>query len=169
MKTSNKIKSTLTLLLFLLFLINSNAQVTISTVDFDVLDNTNWEGTLTYLDYQSNKPTDVATTMQIKIIENTIEQNIQYVWEPDKNVKAKTTIKKNGKFFGKQEVISKLVRSDGSILVTTTAKGRDDGKKATFYFTYEFDKDNYKVIKEVQFLNSKERFMRNTYKYKRIK
>lgn len=169
MKTSNKIRTALTLLLAPLFLINSNAQVTISTVDFNILDNTNWEGTLTYLDYKSNNPTDVATTMQIKIIENTIEQNIQYVWEPDKNVKAKTTIRKNGKFLDKQEVVYKLLKDDGSFQVITTAKGRDDGKKATFYFTYEFDKDNYKVTKEVQFLNSNERFMRNTYKYKRIK
>ena len=36
---------------------------------------------------------------QIKISEKTIEQDIQYVWEPDKNVEAITKIKKNGKFF----------------------------------------------------------------------
>ena len=58
------------------FLINLNAQVTISTNDFKVLDNTNWEGTLTYIDYQSGKPTDVATTMQINISEKKEEWKI---------------------------------------------------------------------------------------------
>ena len=150
------------------FLSNLNAQVTISTKDFKVLDNTNWEGTLTYIDYQSGKPTDVATTMQIKISEKTIEQDIQYVWEPDKNVEAITKIKKNGKFLGKQKVVSKILKDDESMRIITTTKGKDDGKKATFYYTYEFDSKNYKVTKEVQFADSDERFMRNSYRYARI-
>ena len=150
------------------FLINLNAQVTISTNDFKVLDNTNWEGTLTYIDYQSGKPTDVATTMQINISEKTIEQDIQYVWEPDKNVEAITKIKKNGRFLGKQKVVSKILGEDESMLIITTTKGKDDGKKATFYYTYEFDSKYYKVTKEVQFTDSDERFMRNSYRYTRI-
>ena len=150
------------------FLINLNAQVTISTNDFKVLDNTNWEGTLTYIDYQSGKPTDVAATMQINISEKTIEQDIQYVWEPDKNVEAITKIKKNGRFLGKQKVVSKILGEDESMLIITTTKGKDDGKKATFYYTYEFDSKYYKVTKEVQFTDSDERFMRNSYRYNRI-
>ena len=152
----------------LCFIIHLNAQVTISTNDFKVLDHTNWEGTLTYIDYQSGKPTDVATKMQIRISEKTIEQDIQYVWEPDKNVKARTKIRKNGRFLGKQKVVSKILKEDGSIHIITTTKGKDDGKQATFYYTYEFDSKNYKVTKEVLFTNSDERFMRNSYKYTRL-
>jgi hypothetical protein len=160
-------KKTFTILCAMCFIINLNAQVTISTNDFKILDNTNWEGTLTYIDYQSGKPTDVATTMQIIISEKTIEQAIQYVWEPDKNVNSRTKIKKNGTFLGNQKVVSKIVKEDGSMHIITTAKGKDDGKKATLYYTYEFDSNNYKVTKEVQFTDSDERFMRNSYKYTR--
>ena len=159
-------KQSIAFLFFVCFNMNINAQVTVSTNDFKILDNTNWEGTLTYIDYQSGKPTDVATTMQVKITEKTIEQNIQYVWEPDKNVQAITKIKRNGKFIGKQKVVSKIVKEDGSVQIITKAKGKDDEKKATFYYTYEFDSENYSVTKEVQFPNSDERFMRNSYKYK---
>lgn len=148
------------------FIMNVDAQVTASKNDFKILDNTNWEGTLTYIDYQSGKPIDVATTMQVKITENTMEQSIQYVWEPDKNVKAITKIKRNGKYIGKQKVVSKMHKEDGSVQIITTAKGKDDGIKATFYYTYEFDSSNYKVTKEVQFSNSDKRYMRNSYKYK---
>ena len=91
-------KKTFTILCAMCFIINLNAQVTISTNDFKILDNTNWEGTLTYIDYQSGKPTDVATTMQITISEKTIEQAIQYVWEPDKNVNSRTKIKRMERF-----------------------------------------------------------------------
>lgn len=160
-------KKTFTILCAMCFIINLNAQVTISTNDFKILDNTNWEGTLTYIDYQSGKPTDVATSMQIIISEKTIEQAIQYVWEPDKNVNSRTKIKKNGTFLGNQKVVSKIVKEDGSMHIITTAKGKDDGKKATLYYTYEFDSNNYKVTKEVQFTDSDERFMRNSYKYTR--
>ena len=148
------------------FFLNTNAQVTVSTNDFNILNNTNWEGTLTYIDYQSGQPTDVATTMQVKITGKTIEQNIQYVWEPDKNVKAITKIRRNGKYIGKQKVVSKIVKEEGLMQIITTAKGKDDGKTATFYYTYEFDSKNYRVTKEVQFSNSDERFMRNSYNYK---
>lgn len=161
-------KKTFTIMCAVCFLIKLDAQVTISTNDFKILDNTNWEGTLTYIDYQSGNPTDVATTMQIKISEKTIEQNIQYVWEPDKNVNAITKIKKNGRFLGQQKVVSKNLKEDGSIQIVSTAKGKDEGEKATLYFTYEFDSNNYKVTKEVQLRYSDERFMRNSYMYTRI-
>ena len=79
------------------FFINLNAQVTISTNDFQILNNTKWEGTLTYIDYKSGKLTDIESKMQIIISEKTIEQNIQYVWEPNKNVETRTKIKNKGK------------------------------------------------------------------------
>ena len=151
------------------FFINLNAQVTISTNDFQILNNTKWEGTLTYIDYKSGKLTDIESKMQIIISEKTIEQNIQYVWEPNKNVETRTKIKNKGTYLGKQKVVSKFLNDNGLMQIITTAKGKDDGKKATFYFTYEFDSETYEVTKEVQFANSDERFMRNTYTYVRLR
>lgn len=158
----------LTLICSLCFVTNINAQVTISTNDFEILDNTTWKGTLTYIDYQSGKPTDVATTMQIRVSDKIIEQDVQYVWEPDKNVKSKTKVKKDGRFLGNQEVISKIIKEDGSLQIVTTSKGKDDGKKASLFYTYIFNSENYKVTKEVQFADSDERFIRNSYTYTRL-
>lgn len=146
----------------------SNAQATISLDDYNVLNNSSWEGTLTYLDYQSGELVPVATTMQMKITDKEIEQNIQYTWEPNKNVQAKTKIKKNGTYLGQQKVLSKIIKEDGTIQLMTSAEGNDDDKKATMFFTYEFNATHYKVTKEVQFEGSDERFMRNTYDYKKL-
>ena len=105
--------------------------------------------------------------MQITITDKVIEQNIQYTWEPNKNVQAKTKIKKNGTHLGKQKVISKTINENGTIQFITIAEGKDDNKKATMFYTYEFNRTTI-MLKEVQFKGSNERFMRNTYDYKRL-
>lgn len=145
------------------------AQSTISLNDFKIINNTSWEGTLTYIDYESGKPVPVATTMQIRISNNTIEQDVQYTWEPNKNIKSKTKIKKNGKYLGKQKVISKTIQKDGRMQIITSYYGKDNNKKAVMYYTYKFGSNSYEVTKEVQFKGSNERFMRNIYRYTKIK
>ena len=157
----------ITLIIGLLTLQYSNAQTTISLEDFKTLNNTSWEGTLTYLDYQSAELVPVSTTMQISITDKVIEQNIQYTWEPNKNVQAKAKIKKNGTYLGKQKVVSKTINADGITILVTRAEGKDDNKKALMIYTYAFNDTSYKVTKEVQFEGSTERFMRNTYDYKK--
>ncbi len=168
MKPSKTIRPVIAILFGLAAFQPTIAQETLSLEDFKILNNTSWEGTLTYLDYQSGKLTPVASTMQMRITDNAIEQDVQYTWEPDKNVKAITKIKKKGTHLGKQKVISKIKKEDGSLQLITMAEGKDDNKKATLFFTYEFSNTRYKVTKEIEFEGSNERFMRNTYEYKRI-
>lgn len=146
----------------------TNAQTTIALDDFKILNNTSWEGTLTYLDYQSGEPVPVSTTMQMKITDKAIETDIQYTYEPNKNVHAITKIRKKGTYLGKQKVISKSINEVGSVILITSAVGKDDNKKATMFYTYEYDNDMYKVTKEVQFEGSSQRFMRNSYHYTKL-
>ena len=68
---------TTTLYLFL-FTIYSNAQDTLKLSDFEILNNTNWKGQLTYKDYQSGESRSVDATMQIKIEGEKITSNVQY-------------------------------------------------------------------------------------------
>ncbi len=168
MKPSKTIHSSIAFVFGLAVFQSTIAQETLSLDDFKIVNNTSWEGTLTYLDYQSGKPTPVASTMQMRITDNAIETDIQYTYEPNENIKAITKIKKKGTHLGKQKVISKIKKSDGTLQLITMAKGKDDNKKATLFFTYEFNNHRYKVTKEVQFEGSQERFIRNTYDYKRI-
>jgi len=145
-----------------------SAQTTIALEDFSVLNNTSWSGTLTYSDYQSGKLVPIATTMQVVISEKGVEQNIQYTYEPNKNIKSFTKIKKNGAYFGKQKIISKNIDSDGTVTIITSYKGKDDNRKATLYYTYTFNTNFYKVEKEVLFDGSSKKIFRNSYEYKRI-
>lgn len=144
------------------------AQVTISLDDFKELNNTAWKGELIYINYQDGKPVSIPSTMQIRVTDKALERDIQYSYEPDKNISSVTKIRKKGTYLGKQKVLSKSVESDGSIKLITTYKGKDDNKKATMIYTYLFNNEFFKVTKEVQFEGTEERFMRNTYDYKKI-
>lgn len=145
------------------------AQARIEAKDFDILDNTSWEGTLTYLNYQSDELSTIGTTMQISTYGDIIEQSIQYTWEPSKNVVAKTKIKKKGRFLGQQKVVSKTIKEDGTTLLKTIANGKDNNRKATLFFTYEFNDDRFHVKKEVRYKGKDALFMRNKYNYTKIK
>lgn len=104
-------KNTL-LLLILMSCCQLQAQSRISAADFSILNNTSWQGTLTYIDGQTGNPTDIATTMQIKTDKNIIIQDIQYVWEPDKNVHASTRIRKGGDFSGNKRLSLLITRME---------------------------------------------------------
>jgi len=154
-----------TTLAFLFVSFNMNAQSNISLSDFKNLDNTSWEGNLTYKNYQDGKLISIPTKMQIKVTDVAIEQTLQYTYEPDKNISSKTKIKKNGRYLGKQEVIEKIMNPDSSFKIVTKYEGKDDNKKATLYITYELNSNSYSVTKEVQFNNANERFVRHQYKF----
>ncbi|TBN06641.1 hypothetical protein EYD45_01790 [Hyunsoonleella flava] len=161
-------KTLVTILLMLVTSQTNSQEKKIALSDFELINNSSWEGTLTYIDYQTGKPTQVETTMQIKIEEDAIITNLQYTYEPNKNVVDKIHIRKNGTFFGKQKVVKKTIFQDGSMEMVTTYKGKDDGKKATMFLTYKISRENYTVVKEVLYNNTKQRMIRNTYVYQRI-
>jgi len=161
-------KNILSTFLILLLPLTINAQDTLHISDFEILNHTNWKGTLTYKDYQSGKPRSIDATMQIKIKNEKIITTIQYTYEPNKNNTSSVKIKKNGTYFGNEKIISNSLEN-GVRTFITSYEGRDNNKKATMYIIHEFSKDYYKFTKEVQYKNSDERFTRNTYEFNAIK
>ncbi|WP_400080274.1 hypothetical protein [Winogradskyella sp. R77965] len=155
-----------TFCIFLLVL-TAHSQSTLKISDLEILNNTSWEGKLTYKDYQSGEPRTIETTLQIKIEGDKIISNVQYTYEPNKNNKSSVKLKKNGTYYGNEKILSNTFENGIRTLVTTY-KGRDAGKKATMYMTHQFSETTYKVTKEVQFKNSEERFIRNTYEFTKL-
>ena len=161
-------KKTIITLTVLLASVNIIAQDEISLKDIKILDNTSWEGSLTYKDYQDGKQVTIPTTMQFKVTDEEIISTLQYTYEPSRNITSKTKIKKNGRYFGKEEVVSKIFNEDGSFKIVTKYEGKDDNKKALIFLTYQLESNKYSVTKEVQFLGTKERFVRNKYQYTKL-
>ncbi|GAA4973671.1 hypothetical protein [Algibacter aquimarinus] len=148
----------------ILFSLILNAQDSISLSDFETLNNTEWEGKLTYIDYQSGEPTSIDTKLQINIESNKIKYNMQYVYEPNKNNKSSVQIKKGGTFYGNEKVISNTIKNETRTIVTSY-EGKDNGEKATMYITREFDETNLTISKKVILKNTGKSLIRNTYKF----
>ncbi|MCA0153912.1 hypothetical protein [Winogradskyella vincentii] len=141
-----------------------NAQEPLKISDFEILNNTSWEGQLTYKDYQSGKLSTIDATMQMKIKNDRIITNIQYTYEPNKNNSSSVKLKKDGAYYGNEKVISNSKIDDERIFVTYY-EGKDNGRKADIFITHKFDDDNLKIVKEVQYKNDENRFVRNTYQF----
>ncbi|TCK69129.1 hypothetical protein DFQ05_0644 [Winogradskyella wandonensis] len=160
-------KTLLTTFALLFTVITINAQDTISLSDFESMNNTSWEGTLTYKDYQSGKQETVDATMQFKIEGDKLISNVQYTYEPSKNHKGSVKIKKNGTYFGNEKVLS-FKEENGTKTLVTTYQSRDNGKKADMFITHTLTDSTYTVTKEVSYLDSDEKFVRNTYSYTKL-
>lgn len=160
-------KHFLTTLVVIFLSLSINAQEVIKLSDFNGIDHTNWQGKLTYKDYQSGKMNSIDTKMQLKIENDKITYNIQYVYEPKKNNKSSVKIKRNGTYFGNEKVIS-FKNENGVKTLVTSYKGKDNGRKANMYITRIITDKKYTETKKVQYLNTENQFVRNTYVYNKI-
>lgn len=161
-------KTLFTTFILVLITITVTAQNTINLQDFETLNNTNWKGSLTYKDYGSGKQEKIPATLQITIENGKIKSSIQYDYEPHKNHNEIVKIKKNGTYYGNEKVI-KNVLEHGTRTIVTSYNGKDNGVKATFFNIHKFDRVLYSITKEVQLENTKERFVRNTYSFTKLK
>ena len=131
-------------LLFMMSIIScitiSSAHEPLKISDFEILNNTSWEGKLTYKDYQSGELKTVEATMQMAIKNDKIYTNIQYTYEPNKNNSSSVKLKKGGTYYGNEKLISNSLENDHRTFVTFY-EGRDDGKKADIYITHSFNKN----------------------------
>ena len=145
-----------------------NAQESIELKDFNVLNDTNWKGTLIYKNYGDGKQVTLKTEMQIKIENDKIVYSVQYPDEPKANSILKKKIRKNGTYFGSEQVLEKTILVDGRTKIVTSFKGKDNNKKSTMYLTYIFNDKEISIEKQVQYYETNEKFTRNKQSYKRI-
>lgn len=128
-----------------------------------------WQGTLTYLDYTTNKPFSMPANLNIQRVVNTnnfIFANI-YPNEPQANSTDSVSISASGKHINKELIKSRRILSDGNTEIVTELLGEDgnDNKKALFKFTYVIGIKLYAHKKEVQFAGRREWILRHEYKY----
>jgi len=157
-------------LVIVLVTITAHAQLenTVTNEEISILNNTQWAGELMYLDYSSGKETTLKTNMQITTKNNKITMNTQYVYEPSANNKDTIKLKKNGTYFGNEKIIEKTVSKNGVTTIITTFEANDDNTPATLFKTYVFSGTEFSVTKEVQFENTKEKFVRNRVTYTKL-
>jgi len=132
-----------------------------------------WEGTLTYLDYTSNKP----YTMPAQFIVNDFRQSkiigckMMYPDEPKANSLDTIIVANGGRTLNGDTIIAKNKTAGDNLEIITESLAVDgnDSKPATIRHTYLISTESYIVKKEVRFAGQTTWLLRNEYRFKRKK
>ena len=160
-------KTLASVLFALLFLSCVASAQSVSDKDVKVLEGGTWVGTLVYLDYGSGKKTEIKSNLNVAKKSDGV-WTFEYIYpdEPKANGSSEVALPDSGKTFNGQTVTSKQ-RRDGTLQIITTKDGDDNGKKATFRYTYSVTPKTFSIKKEVQYTGESEWFERNTYSWGR--
>ncbi|HRI03643.1 MAG TPA: hypothetical protein PLL77_07865 [Pyrinomonadaceae bacterium] len=142
----------------------------ISAKDLKPLEGGEWIGKLTYLDYQSKKPTSIKSNLTVtrsKTDKLTWTFDMQYPLEPKANSKDEVRLSPDGKTFDGETVIERTKLPDGTLRIVTSKPGKDDDRPATLRHTYLVSKKAFSIKKEVKLDSEAEYFERNTYSWTR--
>ena len=131
----------------------------------------NWEGTLTYLDYTSNKPFTMPADIYIKQIDGSNKFLFinSYPKESNANSVDTFTISDDGKKINDEIVTSNRVLKNGSLEIITEVSGTDgnENKPALIRHTYSISENFFVMRKDIQFIGRKVWIKRHEYNYKK--
>lgn len=144
------------------------AQQKISPDDLKMISG-NWKGTLTYVDYGTNKPFTMPANVKVEKGTNDFQVGllISYPKEPNANSKDKIKISKDGSSVNKNPVISRENLPDQEVKIITETGGKDNNQEALIRNIYIFGPERLIIRKEVKFNDAKDWFMRNEYNLER--
>jgi len=155
---------------FLAFLTSLNvfSQVHITSEDLKAAIGS-WEGTLTYLDYQTNKPFSMPANL---IVEQGQNKNVlflknSYPNEPKANNSYKIKVTKNGTILNRHFVIAREELANGLLQIKAELKGKDNNKKALIRYVYLISTELFVIRKEVQFKEDGDWIKRSEFSYKK--
>jgi len=142
----------------------------ISTGDLQIVEGPKWRGTLTYLDYSSNKKTSIKSELTVTRLAKEPAAwllNYEYPDEPKANRSSKAQVLNEGRSFFGEDVIEKTKLPDGTVKLVTTQAGSDNDKRALFRYTYLINSRSFSIKKEVRIDGTDMYFERNTYSWSR--
>ncbi len=142
----------------------------VSAEDLMKLTGARWTGTLTYLDYRSNKRVSIPSNLTVTQTagdEPSWVFEYEYPDEPKANGKQMLKVEEGGAVFDGEKVVERTGLDDGGFRLVTMKRGRDNDKDALFRFTYTLDRSTFTIKKEVRPEGAAEYFERNTYSWKR--
>jgi len=133
----------------------------------------NWNGSLTYLDYSSNKPVTIPANISINKIDNNshaFQIVMQYPDEPKANSTDTFAVTANGQELDGYAILSNSYKN-GKRIIVAIKKGIDgnDNKPAMLKKTYTIEANFFSIEKAVQFDGTTDWIQRNKYQFTKIK
>lgn len=142
----------------------------IADADLLRLTGAQWTGTLTYLDYRSNKKVSIPSTLTVtRSAENKRAWVFDYKYpdEPKADGKETITVSKDGRIINDETVTERAKLPGGALRIVTEKKGRDNDRDAVFRYTYLLSAKSFSIKKEVRYEGAAEFFERNEFSWKR--
>ena len=132
------------------------------------LEGDDWEGSLSYLNYGSEKRSSIPVKVAIKVLdENTLQYAIQYPGEAQHNAKELLKLSRDGTHIDGYDITGREQTADGMLILTTEGKGRDDDRPADIQVIFTVAADRFNIRKNIRFESSEAYFNRNEYSFKR--
>ena len=146
----------------------NSSQGKITTADLKMIIG-EWEGELTYLNYQDNQEITIKADLIVSATSDENQLDVQNIYpdEPSANRSYTLEITENGTLLNKSQVISRTRGQDGRLEIIVEFKGKDAGKKATIRNVYSVQDEYLTIEKKVRFKNEGDWFRRNLYAYKK--
>ena len=152
---------------------SDSADVTtlIQSTDFDPLAGPVWSGTLTYLDYTSNKSTTIRSTLLVKSISPGV-----WTWatgyndEPDANSSSDVRVIEKGAAIQSGDTVERVVsrvRRGENVTITTQHDSTDNNRPATIQRVYVISPGRFSIRKLVKVEGESEFFERHVYNWSR--
>src|SRR5215218_1885893 len=113
-----------------------------------------WTGTLTYLDYRSDKKVSIPSTLTVT---QSAEDKRSWVFdykypdEPKADGKETVTLSRDGQAVNDGRVTERTKLPDGGLIIVTVKRGRDNDRDAVFRYTYTLSAKNFSIKKEVSY------------------
>jgi len=136
--------------------------------DLRRLEGGNWEGSLSYLNYGSDKRSTIPVKAAIKVLdENALQYAIQYPGEEQYNAKERLKLSSDGTRIDGYIITSREQTADGMLILTTEGTGRDDNRPAEVQVIYTVAADRFSIRKNIRFKSSETYLNRNEYSFRR--
>ncbi len=144
----------------------------LSADDIDALTGSPWIGTLTYLDYSSNKHTTIDSSLIVRRVCDSPpswEFGVGYSKEPHADTRVIVSLSSDGRTLGDEHVVSREPLSSRGVRFITECDGEDDRRLSRFRFEHTVTPHEYSRRKLVRFNGESEFFERHVYRWMRGK
>lgn len=129
-----------------------------------------WRGTLTYLDYTSNKPTTIKSTLAVERIHSGPESWMWYFGytdEPDHNSGQPISLRNDGRVVEDERVIARINLPNHGVQITTEYRGNDNDRPSSMLHVYRIHNDEFTLQLLVKPDGTEDFFERHIYRWRR--
>jgi hypothetical protein len=145
----------------------SAQSIAMSPADLKDIENTEWVGTLTYLDYKTSRPVTIKSNLRLtRDKDRTWIAEYTYPDEPKANSRSTITLSADGQTFNEQKVVG-IGSKPGLLKIVTTKDGVDNEKNAQFRYTYRISREAFSIQKQVRLEGETAVFERSKYTWTR--